>query len=89
MNAVMLAPNIYQGARQYAKAHNISVDKFVEGIIIDVLSSYKPIQTHPHADSEEMQQALAYMDTLVADDLTSPVLVNEDARMALVDEKYL
>lgn len=42
---ITIRGNVYQGAKRYAKEHNVSLDTFVENIIINAIGLDKPKPT--------------------------------------------
>lgn len=74
--------NVYRQAELYARMHNISVERLVEQTIMKMISlePNAPQPAKSFKDTEEFKNAMAYMETLVADDLTSPVASDEDGR---------
>lgn len=90
MNTIMIDSGVYNVAQRYARAHNVSVEKLVEEIIIEVVSAKPPKDKPkaPYMESAAYKEALALMDSFVADDLATPVPADEDASAALVENKY-
>lgn len=81
--------NVYRKAERYARLHNTSVERFVEHTISSYIDM-KPLESQsskPYRDTEEFKNAMAYMETLVADDLKAPVPADYDASKART-EKY-
>lgn len=74
--------NVYRKAELYARMHNISVERLIEQTIMKLvdLEPTAPQPDKSFKDSDEFKNAMAYMETLVADDLTSPVDSDEDGR---------
>lgn len=44
MNTVVLSPSAYQSATHFARKHRMSVDKFVEEAVLNVIVHYKDSQ---------------------------------------------
>lgn len=90
MPTITIDNSTYLQAQQYARRRNISVDKFVEETIADIVRTkpHEPKDNVPYMETEEFQKALEYMDTLTADDLTSPVPADENGLDALIEAKY-
>lgn len=49
MNTLTIDQNIYKGAEKYTKIHNISMQEFVESIIVKALSMDTAIQNKIHS----------------------------------------
>lgn len=84
-----IGDNIYRRAQRYARLHNISVEKFVEKAIADIvyIQPAEPKSETPFMETEEFKKALEYMDTLIATE-GQTVPDDEDGKGALAEVKY-
>ena len=90
MNTVTIDSTLYKEAERFAAKNNMTMSSFFEYAvrkIITAMSSDTPTKTSH--DTLKYQQALEYMNSFVADDLTEPVPADEKGIGALVEEKYL
>lgn len=74
--------NVYRKAERYARLHNTSVEHLVEHTIISYIN-LEPTVSSPvktFRETDEFKNAMDIMESLVADDLDSPVPADEDGR---------
>lgn len=64
MNEVFINSEIYKGAEQYAKLHNISVTDTIEKAVMLFLQKLQP--THDVTDNVEFKEVVSYVKTLAA-----------------------
>ena len=85
MNTISIDSNIYKGAENYAKLHNISVTAAIEKAISLFLQKVQPKQKL--LETAEFNDALSYVKTLKAKG-GKPIPADENSLDALVDKKY-
>lgn len=84
-NEVSINSEIYKGAEQYAKLHNISVIDTIEKAVLLFLQKLQP--THGEKDSMKFEEVVSYVKTLAAKG-GKPVPADENGLEALVETKY-
>lgn len=85
MDTVAINSNIYRGAEQYARQHNMSVTDAVEKAISMFLQRVQPKQKM--TETKEFKEALAYVTSIVPTE-GKAVPVDENGLDALVEQKY-
>lgn len=94
MNTIIIDdPLVFQGGELYAKVNHSSlkelVNKYVATLAAQVYSSKKRKETtRPFTETKEFENAMAFMDSFVIDDLSAEVPVDEDGKGALARIKY-
>ena len=88
MNTISIDSSLYNSTAQYAQQHHININQVVEAGLKLLLSQIRPKHEKVKSvwDTEEYQNAMAYLDTL-SDKSGKPVPADEDGRNART-EKY-
>ena len=90
MNTITIDSTLYKEAERFAAQKNMSMTVFFEYAIRKIMKTMSSDATaKTYRDTLEYQQALEYMDSFVAEDLTAPVPAEEKGIEALVEQKYL
>ena len=83
-------PSVYRAGEAFARANNSTlselVNRYVASLASKTLSHTR--QGGSITETKEFVDAMEYMDTLVADDLSAPVSVDEDGNGAMSRIKY-
>jgi hypothetical protein len=83
-------PLAYQAGEAFARAHNSTLSELVNKYVASLASKALPHTKKGSCvmDTKEFQDAMEYMDTLVADDLATPVPADENGSGAMLRIKY-
>lgn len=94
MNTIIIDdPLVFQGSELYARANHSSlkelVNKYVASLAAQVNSSnQREKTTKSFTDTKEFQNAMAFMDSFVINDMSSVVPIEEDGKGAIARIKY-
>lgn len=94
MNTIIIDdPLVFQGGELYARANHSSlkelVNKYVASLAAQVNSSnQREKTTKSFTDTKEFQNAMAFMDSFVINDMSSVVSIEEDGKGAIARMKY-
>ena len=83
MNTISIDSSLYNSTAQYAQQHHMNINQVVEAGLKLLLSQIRPKHEKVKSvwDTEEYQNAMAYLDTL-SDKSGKPVPADEDGRNA-------
>lgn len=89
---ITIRGNVYQDAQRYAKLHNVSLDTFVENIIVKAISLDKPKQTHKKFKLKSFNELSPRVKSLIGPGNVSEEAENDingrNARNEHFEEKY-
>ena len=94
MNTIIIDdPLVFQGGELYARANHSSlkelVNKYVASLAAQVNSSnQREKTTKSFTDTKEFQNAMAFMDSFVINDMSSVVPIEEVCKGAIARIKY-
>lgn len=85
MNTISIDTNIYQGAENYAKTHNISITELIENAILKYVGKKKTFRLKTE---EELSPTVRSLIEIAKPSGKDEDINGRDARMEFLAEKY-
>lgn len=93
MNTITIDdPRVYQGGEMFARENHVSlkelVNNYVASLAAKVQTRKDNVSKVAFTQTDEFKEAMEYMDSFVADDLSIPVPADEETKAVVARSKY-